>query len=654
MRRVILPLLILVTLLPAFPAAAQDDRRCFPETGFCIHGRIRTFWEQNGGLPVFGYPVGSQQEAMVEGRPFQTQWFERTRLELHPENAPPYDVLLGRIGADRLAQQGRPDWQHFPQDAQRGDCLRFETGHAVCGAILGAWQAHGLEFDGRPGPSYAESLALFGVPLSSPTLEVLEGQVYTVQWFERARFELHPEHAPPYHVLLGLLGNEIRANAPTAPQSAGSEVDQMTSVGNAVFFSAHDTPHGRELWITDGTPAGTRLVKDLIPGPDGGSPHWMVDLNGLLLFSAQTSAFERDALWRSDGTTEGTYPLLPVNQVADPVQLTVVGNRVFFVADDGIHGQELWMSDGTSTGTRMVTEIYPGEQGIYPEQNMPMGFFPFGLTRVGNRLFFHAEAPGHGYSLWVSDGTAAGTRFVSRLTTATTSPEYWDLTALNETTLLFIARTGRLNYGLYRSDGTAEGTYLIRDLSYTTDSGAMRLYPPVSGLRAIGGRVYFIEGLALKQSDGTAAGTIQISQFLPGPVAAIDGRAYLLSLSRPYGFDLVPISRMLEETVVSTIAPTLYQANAMPVSAAGRLFIAVNGTQGRAELWVSNGTEAGTQPVLALQGRLFGQTDGLQAERPAATLGTRLIFAADDGVNGGEVWISDGTPRGTMMLKDIQ
>jgi len=88
----------------------------------------------------------------------------------------------------------------------------------VCGEILNAWQASGLEFDGQNGKSEAENLALFGLPLSDIQTEEIEGKSYQVQWFERARFELHPENQPPYNVLLGLLGNEVSTPAsPPAP-----------------------------------------------------------------------------------------------------------------------------------------------------------------------------------------------------------------------------------------------------------------------------------------------------------------------------------------------------------------------------------------------------------------------------------------------------
>lgn len=202
--------LLLITSIPPRQLQAQTAQRCFSETGFCIEGRIREFWEQNGGLPVFGYPLSPQQAETIEGKTLQTQWFERNRLELHPEHAAPYDVLLGRLSETILEQQGR-NWKTFKQTSPKEGCRYFEeTGHNVCGDIFATWQASGLQLDGHSSVSEEESLALFGLPLSEAQTETLDdGQEYTVQWFERARFELHPEHKPPYHVLLGLLGVTI-------------------------------------------------------------------------------------------------------------------------------------------------------------------------------------------------------------------------------------------------------------------------------------------------------------------------------------------------------------------------------------------------------------------------------------------------------------
>jgi hypothetical protein len=220
-------LVVLIVLAGVPQASAQSGERCFSETGQCISGRIRQFWEQNGGLPVFGFPIGPQQEQAVEGRTVQAQNFEHNRLELHPQNQAPYDVLLGRLGADRLAQQGR-DWQTaFAKSEPQANCRFFaETGHSICGTILAGWRAGGLEIDGRAGKTEAENLALFGLPLSDLVTETSsDGKQYQLQWFERARFELHPENQPPYNLLLGLLGNELRDNGgatPTPPAASAA------------------------------------------------------------------------------------------------------------------------------------------------------------------------------------------------------------------------------------------------------------------------------------------------------------------------------------------------------------------------------------------------------------------------------------------------
>lgn len=177
----------------------------FAETGHTLQGRFLQFWQQHGGLAIFGYPLNDQADAAA-GAPLR-QTFERTRFEYHPANDPPYDVLLGRLGAETLEAQGR-DWWTFPTlDSAPTGCRYFaETRQSLCGDFLAYWERHGLEFDGQPGSSDAESLALFGYPLSAAQPETLEdGSTRLVQWFERARFELHPENPPAYRVLLGRL-----------------------------------------------------------------------------------------------------------------------------------------------------------------------------------------------------------------------------------------------------------------------------------------------------------------------------------------------------------------------------------------------------------------------------------------------------------------
>jgi len=185
-------------------AGAQAPAVAFAETGQSLQGRFLEYWRDNGGLAVFGYPITAQSGAPL------AQAFERARFEYHPENQAPYDVLLGRLGVEALQAQGR-DWQAFPRvDGAPAGCRYFaETGHSLCGAFAAYWQNHGLEFDGRRGSSFAENLALFGLPISEPQQETIEGQTVLVQWFERARLEYHPANQAPYDVLLGRLGSAL-------------------------------------------------------------------------------------------------------------------------------------------------------------------------------------------------------------------------------------------------------------------------------------------------------------------------------------------------------------------------------------------------------------------------------------------------------------
>jgi hypothetical protein len=196
---------------PAFtpipPFESNDERSYFPETGHSLGGEFKRYWERNGGLSVFGYPLSEEYtELGSDGRSYTVQYFQRNIFEYHPENQPPYNVLIRRIGDEVLRAQGR-DWFIFPKTGQQPGCLYFEqTGNALCEPFLSAWRSQGLEFDGRGDKSFEESLALFGQPISPPQIEeIAPGVVLTVQWFERGRFEDHGSSG----VLLGLLGDEI-------------------------------------------------------------------------------------------------------------------------------------------------------------------------------------------------------------------------------------------------------------------------------------------------------------------------------------------------------------------------------------------------------------------------------------------------------------
>jgi hypothetical protein len=202
-------LLAVICALLAPPHATRAGgvaQACFAETGQCIQGRFLDYWQGNGGLAQFGYPLtGEQPELLEDGKTYTVQYFERARFELHPENAAPNDVLLGQFGRRVLAGRFGGDVAAYrraiaPVPASGQGRYFPETGHNVGGRFLAYWEANG-------------GLARFGLPLAEEAAERLfAGNTYTVQYFERARLEYHPENAgTPYEVLLGQFGRQILA-----------------------------------------------------------------------------------------------------------------------------------------------------------------------------------------------------------------------------------------------------------------------------------------------------------------------------------------------------------------------------------------------------------------------------------------------------------
>lgn len=252
---------LLLVAAPAWRASAQTQS-CFPETGQCVSGPFLTFWQNNGGLPVFGFPLSTTSQE--NGR--TVQYFERQRFELHPENQAPYNVLLGRLGAELLARSG-VDWTTQPTSpGPVAGCLFFaQTQHNVCNqqggvGFLATWSGAGLEFDGQAGTSYGESLALFGLPITEPyQMTAADGTSLQVQWFERARFEWHPNNPNPYKVLLGRLGAEVVAptTPPVTDTNTAAAVQTLLDYYGALNRRSYDEAYA--LWQGGGAASGQTL-----------------------------------------------------------------------------------------------------------------------------------------------------------------------------------------------------------------------------------------------------------------------------------------------------------------------------------------------------------------------------------------------------------
>jgi hypothetical protein len=220
--------------LPPRSAVAQDECRTFPETGKTVCGRFLQYWQQHGALAQQGFPISEaiQETSATDGKIYTVQYFERAIFEYHPENQPPYDVLLSLLGVfvyDQKYPQGATGAQ--PNTAP-GSRLFAETGHRLGGIFDAYWRSHG-------------GLAQQGFPISDEFQEKsdLNGQTYRVQYFQRAVFESHPENAPPFNVLLSQLGtfrSRTRyANTLAQRSGSGNQVPAMFALkrGLAVFQS---------------------------------------------------------------------------------------------------------------------------------------------------------------------------------------------------------------------------------------------------------------------------------------------------------------------------------------------------------------------------------------------------------------------------------
>jgi ELWxxDGT repeat protein len=361
-------------------------------------------------------------------------------------------------------------------------------------------------------------------------------------------------------------------------------------------------------------------------------------------------------LWKSDGTANGT---VIVNNfiLGSPSDLTAVGNTLYFEAYDATNGNELWKSDGTANGTVMVKDINDGSHLSRTPYSRDSN--PYGLTAIGNTLYFAAD-DGYDTELWKSDGTANGTVIVKGIYSGGgTNPQ--QLTAVGNT-LYFQADDGTNGTELWKSDGTANGTMMVKDIN----SGSNDSYPV--RFTAIGTTLYFRaddgnNGYELWKSDGTTSGTVMVKDIdsgsgssYPGQITAVGNTIYFSADDGTNGGELwksdgtASGTLMVKDINSGSIVGGGGSSSPYDLTAVGNTlyFRAYDGTNGM-ELWKSDGTALGTMMVKDINsGSGSSEIDRL------AAVGNTLYFRADDGTNGGELWKSDGTANGTVMVKNIR
>ncbi len=416
-----------------------------------------------------------------------------------------------------------------------------------------------------------------------------------------------------------------------------------------MYFTADNGINGRELWRSDGTSAGTYMVKDINPGFTGSNPSNLIDVNGVLFFTATTPG-EGTELWRTDGTSFGTALVNDIRVGASSsniATLAVLNGILYFRATNNTNGSELWRSNGTAVGTTIVRDIVAGSGSSTPTN----------LTRVGNFIFFSAFNSTNGFELWKTDGTANGTVLVKDINSGTVSSFPSSLTDVAGT-LFFTANDPTNGSELWKSDGTTNGTVLVKDINPgTPSSGSL-------ALTAIGSTLFFTatnDGITnynfeLWRSDGTTAGTLMVkdinlvSSSNPTNMILYNGVIYFRADNGINGYELWKTDGTNAGTVlVKDIFPGFNQAQIFNFAVFGSelYFFANDGINGN-ELWKTDGTNLGTVMVKDINPGVFSG-----APQYLTVYNGALFFTGNDGTNGVELHKSDGTATGTVMVKDI-
>ncbi len=394
-----------------------------------------------------------------------------------------------------------------------------------------------------------------------------------------------------------------------------SYIRGLTNINGTLYFIEPRSG----LWKSDGTDSGTVVISKKVPE----NPNTLTNVNDILYFFAESNQYlDQSALWKYDSRSKS--PAVTVKEVlggkSNFNKLTSVNGVLFFCAPDRDGGiSKLWKSDGTAKGTVIVSS--PSAQD-------------FGnLININNTLFFTSWDPTHGEELWKTDGTAAGTVIVKDINAVYTSTgdsegsKPMNLFNVNGT-LFFTADDGIHGRELWKSNGTEAGTAMVKDIEVGSNSPFSNAIYGASFTNVNGILFFSLRFHEIWKSDGTANGTVKVKAINPeGP-------------SFPY-----------ELTNVN-----------------GTLFFAANDGIHGVELWKSNGTAARTVMVKDINipstdRRQYANSTGSIAPLGKVAEGSSLTFtnvngvlyfSANDGTHGAELWKSDGTATGTLMVKDIK
>lgn len=287
-----------------------------------------------------------------------------------------------------------------------------------------------------------------------------------------------------------------------------SSPEYFSSFNNEVYFRATDGEHGYELWKTDGTEEGTVMVKDIYSGALGSmnptSSTLFVEYNGELYFAAKPDNDTGLELWKTDGTEEGTVQVKDIYTEArsssKPSGFVVYNDLLFFTAETSSYYPEIWYTDGTTEGTLRLSDL-PIEQT--PKAKHLMVF--------NGMLIFKGELD-NGLEFWKTDGTSEGTEEIKDINPGVYAGAPYDDLPVELNGYLYFTGLNENGYELWKTDGTTEGTVMVKDINPGMNGSSPYSSTP-SFLCAFENKVFFAaknedSGTQLWASDGTEAGTL--------------------------------------------------------------------------------------------------------------------------------------------------
>lgn len=444
---------------------------------------------------------------------------------------------------------------------------------------------------------------------------------------------------------------EVTRLTQIADNGAASLPADFVEMNGQYFFAATTNETGRELWVSDGTADGTRLLRDILPGPYDSSPNGITVFDTpygtRLVFEASGEDLSSD-LWISDGTADGTTRITTTQDlraIGTPVK---AGDKLYFTAKDAEHGWELWVTQGTQATTRLVKDINPGTVSSSPYQLTA-------AVPADGTIYFRADDGSHGQELWVSDGTSAGTRMVEDIAPAASG--YYHVSSLAPDGgggIWFAANDGSNGRELWHSDGTAAGTAMVADILPGSSGSQPEYITPVPGgiVFAAGSA----NGFELWESNGSTTAELAdinagAGSSYPEHIVFWNNRLYFTAEDDTHGRELwsstLDGAAVLEKDILPGSGDSAIYA--LKPTANHLWFSAQDGTHGR-ELWTVD--TAGNTAMLA--DIAPGAATGVAASgfTPIASP-DGVLFMADDKTHGGELWFSTGTSQGTQMIADI-